>query len=162
MRHSKKKTNQPRMLKKAHPTLPGRWQRVSINTINKYINQAGQEYGLKPDFIKAVVFAESNFKNHALSPKGAMGLMQLMPGTARDLNVKNPWNPKQNIFGGTRYLKSLLLQFNKVDKALAAYNWGPGNILKNKRWPKETRDYVGKVIKRYRHYRDGKLTLTRK
>lgn len=128
---------------------------VSRTEVYEIIRQASRKHRIHPDFIKSVVSAESDFNNRALSSKGAMGLMQLMPATCRDLGVSNPWNPKQNVMGGTRYLKSLLSEFKNPHKALAAYNFGPNNVRQNKRWPKETRIYVARVMKKYRKYRSA-------
>lgn len=141
-----------RSVRQATTSHSERWQKVSRSTIDNYIVLAGRKYGLRPEFIRAVVWKESAFKNSSLSRVGAMGLMQLMPQTAKDLNVKNPWDPKENIFGGTRYLKSLLMEFRRVDHALAAYNFGPGRVKRGAAWPKETREYVPKVIKRFVYY----------
>ena len=84
----------------------------------------------------------------AVSNKGAQGLMQLMPETADDIGVGNPFDPKANIFGGTRLLKKHLLEFRSLKKSLIAYNAGPEWVGKNRRVPKETRDYIRKVIAR--------------
>lgn len=130
-----------------------RWRLVTRREIDDHINEASRTYGVHSAFIRAVISAESNFENSALSKKGAMGLCQIMPDTARSLGVTDPWNPGQNIRGATTFLKSLLKEFNDPNKALAAYNWGPNNIRSNKRIPGETRIYVDRVLKKYKEYR---------
>jgi len=111
------------------------------------ITQAADRFSLDPDLIRGVIKAESNFNIHSTSPKGAMGLMQLMPATARDLGVGNPYDAYENVMGGTRYLKGLLDRYDgDVDRALAAYNWGMGNVEKHPyRLPRETRSYVARI-----------------
>ena len=113
------------------------------------ITRCASKYGLHPSLIEAVIQAESNWNPDAVSHKGAMGLMQLMPETARLLGVENPFNPSENIEGGTRYLAEMLDTFNgRLDLALAAYNAGPtvvsnlGKIPQNR----ETPYYVTKVL----------------
>lgn len=114
------------------------------------ITEHARRQGVAPDLVRAVIQVESAFNPTAVSNKGAMGLMQLMPATARDLGVTNPFDPDQNIRGGVTYLKQLLDRYdNKVELALAAYNAGMGNVEKYGDVPpfKETRNYVDKITK---------------
>ncbi len=113
------------------------------------INEAARKYNLSSTIIKAVMKAESSFNPDVVSKSGAMGLMQLMPGTAQGLGVDNPFNPEQNIDGGVRYLKDMLKEFDgNLEYALAAYNAGPGSVKKYGGVPPfdETQDYVKKIM----------------
>jgi len=112
------------------------------------IQRASRRYGVDADLIRGVMKVESNFNPRATSPKGAMGLMQLMPQTARDLGVQDPYDPEENVMAGTRYLRHLLDRCGgDVEKALAAYNWGIGNVERGLApMPRETRDYVERVV----------------
>jgi soluble lytic murein transglycosylase-like protein len=113
------------------------------------VQEHANRHSLRPELVRAVIQVESGFDPRALSPKGAMGLMQLMPDTARQLGVRNPWDPEQNIRGGTLYLRQLLDQYDGNEElALAAYNAGSGAVKRyGGRVPpyRETRDYVRKV-----------------
>lgn len=122
--------------------------------IDALIRQNGARHGVDPYLIFCVMEQESHFNIHALSPKGARGLMQLMPGTGARFGVRRPFDPAQNIAGGTRFLKQLLQRFNgRVDLVLASYNAGEGAVAKfGGRVPpyRETRNYVKRVGYRYR------------
>ena len=121
--------------------------------VDGLIRQYGTQYGVDPFLIYCTMSQESGFTSGATSPKGAMGLMQLMPGTAARYGVTNPYDVGQSIMGGTRYLKDLLKMFNgRVDLALAGYNAGEGAVMKygNSIPPyEETRNYVKLILKRY-------------
>ncbi len=123
------------------------------NRYDSLIRSSARRYGVDPALVKAIIHTESNFKPYARSRVGAQGLMQLMPGTARDMRVSNPWSPAQNIDGGTRYIAKLLRRFNNnAELALAGYNAGPHRkSLRNGRIPniRETRNYVRRVLSRY-------------
>jgi soluble lytic murein transglycosylase-like protein len=123
------------------------------NKVDGLIRYYGKQYGVDPYLIYCTMSQESSFNSGAMSPKGAMGLMQLMPGTAARYGVTNPYDVAQSIMGGTRYLKDLLKMFNgRVDLALAGYNAGEGAVMKfgNTIPPyNETRNYVRLILKRY-------------
>jgi soluble lytic murein transglycosylase-like protein len=115
------------------------------------LDQAAEKYGLPPEFLHSVARIESAYQLNALSPKGAIGLMQLMPGTAAQLNA-DPHDPLQNVDAGARHLRDLLLQYGgSTHKALAAYNAGAGAVQKYQGVPpyRETRGYVEKVLRNY-------------
>jgi soluble lytic murein transglycosylase-like protein len=117
------------------------------------VAQAAADTGLPEDLLHAVIQAESNYDYLAVSPKGAVGLMQLMPGTARQYGIADARDPAANLLGGARYLRDLLAQFNQdLPVALAAYNAGPGAVQKSRNaFPPyaETRRYVPKVLDLY-------------
>ena len=119
-----------------------------IQNYKDYIDQASDKFNIEPNLIKSVILTESAGKVNAESKAKAKGLMQLMDSTATDMGVRNPWNPKENIFGGTKYLSKMLKEFDgDRDLALAAYNAGPGNVKKYGGIPpfKETQAYIKRV-----------------
>ncbi len=114
------------------------------------VEEASKTHSIDPDLINSVIHAESRFNPRAVSPKGAQGLMQLMPGTASQLGVTNAFDPHANVNAGTRYLNDLLIRYNDdVIKALAAYNAGPHRVDQYKGVPpyRETRNYVASIIR---------------
>lgn len=127
------------------------------NEIVKLACDTAKKYGVDERLVLAVIDTESSFQNNLVSPAGAKGLMQLMPDTAKDLGVKNPMDPAENIDGGVRYLKQMLDKYNgNVSYALAAYNWGSGNFDKylsgtKKSMPTETQKYM-KIVDTYKNY----------
>ena len=137
------------------------YPRMGVDYIKDYegiIAQASQRFKVEPSLIKAVIKAESDFNHRAVSQKGAQGLMQLMPGTADAMRVDNPFNPEENIFGGTRYLSLMLSRFSNDKRlALAAYNAGPEKVESHRGVPPyaETRSFVDKVLQYYSQYRSG-------
>lgn len=125
---------------------------VSKSEINDLIEKYANQNGLDTDFVKAVINQESGFNPNATSKCGAMGLMQLMPGTAQGLGVINAYDPEQNIEGGTKYLKGLMDRFdNNKSLALAAYNAGPNAVKRYGGIPpyQETQNYVKNVLGHY-------------
>jgi len=118
--------------------------------LDQVINAISDRHRIDPDFINSVIHAESGFNQHAVSRKGAQGLMQLMPQTANQLGVADAFNPADNVEGGTRYLRELLERYDfDVVKALAAYNAGPGRVEQYRGVPPyaETRAYVARIIR---------------
>ena len=140
------------------------WTSGSL-TIDQMIRQNAGRYGVDPYLVFLVIEQESQFHTRARSPKGALGLMQLMPGTARRFGVSKPYDPADNIRGGTQYLKQLLTMFKgQVDLALASYNAGEGRVLDyGNRVPpfRETRNYVKKISARYSNHKTPETTKTK-
>jgi len=126
--------------------------------LSQVVNDASGRYHLDPDLVNSVIKAESGFNVRAVSPKGAQGLMQLMPGTASQLGVSNSFDPHANVEGGTRYLRELLERYNfDLVKALAAYNAGPQRVERYKGVPPyyETRAYVARVVRDFNKKKDA-------
>ena len=119
--------------------------------IAEIVEKYGKLYNLDPMLIEEVIRQESNFRPTASSSVGAQGLMQLMPGTARMMGVRNANDPEQNIRGGSRYLAEQLTRFGRLDYALAAYNAGPGAVKSYGGIPpyRETRNYVARIVNKY-------------
>jgi soluble lytic murein transglycosylase-like protein len=112
------------------------------------ISAMSEAHGVDPLLVRALIQVESNYQTRARSRKGAMGLMQLMPSTARVYKVRNPFDPRANIEAGIKHLKSLIDRFGKVDLGLAAYNAGEGAVMKFNGIPpyRETRNYVSRIL----------------
>ncbi|MCI0349805.1 MAG: lytic transglycosylase domain-containing protein [Acidobacteriales bacterium] len=130
-------------------------------TIEAAIDQAAARHNVDPNLVRALIKVESNFNPRAVSRKGAMGLMQLMPGTARTLNVANPFDPSENVDAGVRHLKQLLESFGgDLHLSLAAYNAGSNAVRRNKGIPpyRETQNYVRQITHLYWNGESGQLS----
>jgi len=134
--------------RKAKPRAPRDWRYDGL------IGLTARQHRVQPALVKAVIAVESNFDATAVSKKGAQGLMQLMPATAVRLGVEDPFQPTQNVRGGTIYLRSMLDRYGDMERALAAYNAGPSAVDRHGGVPPypETQDYVARVLTYYRHY----------
>jgi soluble lytic murein transglycosylase-like protein len=131
----------------AVPTSP-----LSAPALHQVVDSASAAYHLDPDLVNSVIHAESGFNSRAVSPKGARGLMQLMPGTANQLGVNDAFDPQANVTGGSRYLRELLERYNfDLIKALAAYNAGPERVEQYRGVPPfhETQAYVARIVHEY-------------
>jgi len=140
--------------KSAGPAIP--------SSLGNIIRHYSEKYSLEEGLVHAVIKAESNYNATAVSKKGALGMMQLMPGTARLLKVDNPLDPAENIGGGSRYLRQMLDEFNgNLDFAIAAYNAGPNAVRRHGGIPpyEETRTYVKRVKQYLSTYRQGGSNL---
>ncbi|MCL2102554.1 MAG: lytic transglycosylase domain-containing protein [Syntrophorhabdaceae bacterium] len=125
------------------------------NWLGEYVRHYSKVHDISPELVHAIIKAESDGRRTAVSSKGAQGMMQLMPFTARQMDVKDPFDPIENVEGGIRYLKGLLVAFDgNVTKAVAAYNAGPNAVRRYGGVPpyKETREYVKRVLRYYRQY----------
>lgn len=128
---------------------------IRFRNLKAIVTEVSKEVGFNPALAAAIIMTESEFKVRAISPKGAIGLMQMLPSTARLFGVKNPFDPRENIRAGLLYLRALWQQFGSLELALAAYNAGPGAVMKYGDVPpfKETKNYVPKVQKYFRQYK---------
>jgi len=135
-------------------TVDRRLLKKNLDKWDSLILRAGDIYQVNPALIKAIILIESGMNPKAKSPAGARGLMQLMPATAAGLGVKDSYDPQENVFGGSAYIRKMLNRFGSHRLALAAYNAGPGNVDKYKGVPpfRETRLYVDLVMKYYTHF----------
>ena len=140
------------------PTKP--FTSPSCTYYDRLISEASRRYGVDFYLIKAVIKAESDFDASAVSPKGARGLMQIMPDNFSSLNVFNPFDPRQNIMGGTLYLRRMLDRFEDLHMAIAAYNAGPNVVASYNGIPpyKETQQYVRRVLRYYRQFNQNQLS----
>jgi len=130
---------------------------ANVNTYDRIIKEASRRHGVDFYLVKAIIQAESSFNPQAVSKKGARGLMQIMPENYPALNIKDPFDPHQNIMGGTRYFRTLYDRYQgKLALSLSAYNAGPTIVDRYKRIPPipETERYVEKVMRYYRHYKN--------
>lgn len=123
----------------------------SAASCKPYIDEASRRYNIDSRLLEAIVKVESNFNPHAVSKKGAVGLMQIMPENFTILGIRDPYNPQENILGGARYLKEMINRYGELPLALAAYNAGPGAVDRYRTIPpfNETQNYVTEVLRYY-------------
>jgi len=166
---SGKESQSPLLANYARNGAPGAspFPRSSSVNLDEVVNSASGRYRLDPDLVNSVIKAESGFNVRAVSPKGAQGLMQLMPGTASQLGVPNAFDPQANIEGGTKYLRELLERYDfDLVKALAAYNAGPQRVEQFGGVPPyyETRVYVARIVKDFNKKKaaQGKVAASQK
>jgi soluble lytic murein transglycosylase-like protein len=142
-------------------TLTTKELKASVSTYDPWIRAACRRHSLDPALVKAVIHAESKFDPLAVSPRGAVGLMQIDPVTAKELGIKDPFNPKHNIDGGVRYLKVLLDAFEgDQELALAAYNAGPSRVFQHNGIPpfKDTKKYITQVFRYLTYYQKNRTS----
>jgi hypothetical protein len=138
----------------AQTTRQDRAKRAQLHPYQAEVEQLARQHALSPHLVNALIAVESDFDPEAISPKGAQGLMQLMPVIARHYRVYNPFDPQQNIAGGIRYLSDLLRLFdNRIPLALAAYNGGEGLVRRHGGVPPWLESYVNKVLTLYEQVR---------
>jgi hypothetical protein len=140
----------PANVQRGSVVTPQRQEALTQEGLNQVVSGAGVRNQIDPDFIRSVIRAESGFHQNAVSRKGALGLMQLMPGTASEMGITNPLDPRSNVEGGTKYLRDLLVKYNfDVNKALAAYNAGPKRVDQYHGIPPyyETQAYISRIIR---------------
>jgi soluble lytic murein transglycosylase-like protein len=136
--------------------MPGDASPERFSRYDLHIREAAALYQIPPELVRAVIRVESDFDPRAVSPKNARGLMQMIPATAERMLVTDAFDPRENIFGGTRYLRVLANLFNgDLELTVAAYNAGEGAVMRHGGIPPyaETRDYVTRVLSLYRQYR---------
>lgn len=124
-------------------------------SVDEIVEEIAGAYQIDASLVKAIIMAESNCNPNAVSVKGAQGLMQLMPSTAKELNVERPFEPRENILGGVKYIKGLMASYGDLRLALAAYNAGPGAVQRFDGIPpyRETVNYVKKVLNYYKKFK---------
>jgi soluble lytic murein transglycosylase-like protein len=124
-------------------------------SLEEIVSEIAEKFRIDVNLVKAIIVAESNCNSSAVSRKGAQGLMQLMPSTAKTLKVERPFDPRENIIGGVKYIKGLMASYGDLRLALAAYNAGPGTVQKYAGIPpyRETIKYVKKVIAQYKKFK---------
>jgi len=152
---SKYRYESPEISQYASISLPGSFSNNRFTKFDHIIKEASDLYGIRFELLKAMIHVESNFNPNAISKAGAIGLMQIMPKNLKEFKLSDPFNPRENVMAGTRYVKRLLKRFDSdLSLTLAAYNAGPGAVDKHQNIPPypETKNYVKKVLTYYDLY----------
>ena len=145
----------PEISQYASISLPGSFANNRFNKFDHIIKEASGLYGIRFELLKAMIHVESNFNPNAISKAGAIGLMQIMPKNLKEFKLSDPFDPRENVMAGTRYVKHLMKRFDSdLSLTLAAYNAGPGAVDKHQSIPPypETKNYVKKVLAYYNLY----------